>query len=220
MAETPVSPMVHLIDESSPSDGDLVPRKRRIVDVGDRTTRVVDSSRDDHESTTAVLESDAIPPEMTLSVEVAEMSYLPEGGDGTRGPSEAADVVLVNESSSSRAVSGHSSAEDWAQGIIEDGYETDNRCRGIMRDNEGFTRVEIRLDGPSRTIAIPMDRDLLVDMKDVILSLGPICSNVEGRTLATINDSALSTGIVGLALRVSFLTFLVSMPCIFLFFFF
>lgn len=35
VAETPASLLVHLIDESSQNDGDFVPRKRRMVDVGE-----------------------------------------------------------------------------------------------------------------------------------------------------------------------------------------
>lgn len=69
--------------------------------------------------------------------------------------------------------------------------------------------MEVRLDGSTRTIVVPMDHDLLVNMEDVVPSLGPLCSNMEGTTLATSND-------VGLVLRVSFLIFLVYVPCIFL----
>lgn len=67
--------------------------------------------------------------------------------------------------------------------------------------------MEVRLEGSSRTITILMDHDLLVNMEDVVPSLGPLCSNAEGRTLATFNDPALSTGIAGLTLRVSFSIF-------------
>ncbi|XP_070022225.1 zinc finger BED domain-containing protein DAYSLEEPER-like [Nicotiana sylvestris] len=82
VVETPASPVLHLIDESSPSDEDLVSRKGRVVDMGNGVTRAVDSPRDDHGSTIAIVESDAILPEMSLSAGVGERSPLPEVGDG------------------------------------------------------------------------------------------------------------------------------------------
>lgn len=189
--ETPTSPMVHLIDESSPSDGDLVPYKRRIVDVGDGTTRAVGSSRDEHELTTVVLESDAIPPEMPLSVEVAERSPLPEGRDEIGGPSEAVDAVLVSKPSSSRLVGIPLSAEERAKDVVKDSYEIgfDIDPEEVRKYNEGFTLVEMRLDGSSRTIEIPIYHDLLINTEDVVPFLGPLCSNIEGTALATFNDA-------------------------------
>lgn len=144
-----------------------------------------------------MLESDAIPPEMPLS--------------------EADGAVLVSEPLSSKPVGVSSSAEDRAKDVVEDDYETsfDIDPEEVRRCNEGFTRAEMRLEGSSHTIVIPMDRDLLVDTEDTVPSLGPLYSNTEGRTLATFDDVALSTGIAGLALRVSFSIFRVSMPCIF-----
>lgn len=79
--------------------------------------------------------------------------------------------------------------------------------------SEGFTRVEVGLKGSTRTIVVPIDRDLLVNTEDVVPSLGPLCSDMEGKTLETLKDVALSSGITGLALRVSFPIFLVSVPC-------
>lgn len=84
--------------------------------------------------------------------------------------------------------------------------------------SEGFTRVEVRLEGSTRTIVVPMDRDLLVNTEDMVPSLVPLCSDVEGRTLETLNDAALSLGIASLALKVSFPILLVFVPCTLLFF--
>lgn len=78
--------------------------------------------------------------------------------------------------------------------------------------SERFTRVKVRLDGSSRTTVVPMDRDLLVNTKGVIPSLGPLGYDVEGRTLETLNDAAISLGIAGLTLSVSFLPSLISVP--------
>lgn len=73
--------MLHLIDELSSSGGDLIPRKRRSVDICDETIRVVDSLRDDHEPTISILERDADPPsEVPLSKGVVEGMPLLKAG--------------------------------------------------------------------------------------------------------------------------------------------
>lgn len=61
----------------------------------------------------------------------------------------------------------------------------------------------MRLEGSTRTIAIPMDHDLLKNTKSVVPALCPLCSDVEGETLKGLDDVALSSSIAGLALRVS-----------------
>lgn len=48
---------------------------------------------------------------------------------------------------------------------------------------EGFTQLEVRLEGSTRNIVIPIDRDLLVNTEEVIPTLGPLCSEIEGKTL-------------------------------------
>lgn len=69
--------------------------------------------------------------------------------------------------------------------------------------DKGLTQLEVRLEGGSKTIAIPMDRNLLVDIDEIVLTLGPLFSEIEGTTLERINDNTLSNNIAGLALRVS-----------------
>lgn len=71
-----------------------------------------------------------------------------------------------------------------------------------MIDDE-FTQFEVRLEGGLRTITIPMDPDLLMDTEEVVPTLGPLCSDIECKTLKKIIYSALSRSIVSLALRVS-----------------
>lgn len=124
--------------------------------------------------------------------------------------------MLADEPSSSRPVDVSSSAKERAKGVIEDGYETgsDIDPKEVRGYNEGFTWLEVRLEGSSRTIVILIDHVILVKTEDVVPSVGHLCSNVEGGTLATFNDAALSAGIAGLALKVSFPIFLVFMPCI------
>lgn len=72
----------------------------------------------------------------------------------------------------------------------------------------GFTRVEVRLQGYTRTIMIPMDQDLSLNTVNVVHSLDPFCSDVEGRTLEELDDATLSRRIGSLALRANFSTFL------------
>lgn len=50
----------------------------------------------------------------------------------------------------------------------------------------------------------PHGPNLLVNTKDVVPSLGLLCSNAGGMTLATFNNAALLSSIASLALRVSF----------------
>lgn len=78
---------------------------------------------------------------------------------------------------------------------------------------EGFTRLEVRLEGSTKTIVIPIDWDLLVNTENMIPSLGTLCSNVEGKTLEKLNDATLSKSIDGLALRVCFSTYNFQLPC-------
>lgn len=114
-----------------------------------------------------------------------------------------------------------SSADGRDKGVVEDGYETgsDLDTDEVHIMSEGFTRVEVRLEGSMRTIAIPMDRDLLVNTENMVPFLSPLCYDIEGRTFEGLDDVALSRSIVGLTLRVSFSTFSIFVPCtLFLFF--
>lgn len=78
-----------------------------------------------------------------------------------------------------------SSAEERGKSVVLDGYKTssDVDLEEVRIISEGFTWVEVRLEGSTRTIIIPLDRYLLVDTKNVIPSLGPLCFNAEGRHL-------------------------------------
>lgn len=61
--------------------------------------------------------------------------------------------------------------------------------------SEGFTRVEVRLEGYTRTIVVLMYWDMLVNTEDVVPSLVPLCFDMEGKTLEKLDDTALSIGI-------------------------
>lgn len=169
------------------------------------TIRAVDSSRDDHEPTIDIHESDVgSTSEVPLSAGTIEGMILPE------------TTVPRDEPSTSRLADvPTTSTHERGEGVTEGGYETgsDLDPNKVRMLSEGFTRVEVRLDGSSRTIVVPMERDLLVNIEDVVPSLGPFCSDVQGRTLETLNDTSLSPGISSLALRVSFPSSLIFVPC-------
>lgn len=73
----------------------------------------------------------------------------------------------------------------------------------LMMIDKGTTHLEIRMQGGSRTIIIPKDRDLLKDTKDIVNALSPLYSEAERMTLKALIDSTLCKSSVGLTLRVS-----------------
>nr|XP_033517600.1 uncharacterized protein LOC117281865 [Nicotiana tomentosiformis] len=112
------------------------------------------------------------------------------------------------EASSSRAAMNISSPTgDRGKTVAEDGDESGSNIDlyYLIMIDEGLTQHEVRLEGGSRTITIPMDRDLLVNTEEVVPSLGPLYSDIEGETLKEINDSTLLKSIADLALTYLFL---------------
>lgn len=110
------------------------------------------------------------------------------------------------EASSSRAAMNVSSPTgDRGKTVAEDGDESGSNIDlyYLIMIDEGLTQHEVRLEGGSRTITIPMDRDLLVSTEEVVPSLGPLYSDIEGETLKEINDSTLLKSITDLALTIS-----------------
>lgn len=49
--------------------------------------------------------------------------------------------------------------------------------------DEGLTPVEVRDDGTSRSIVIPLDGNLITSMESVVTVLVPFCSSIKRRTL-------------------------------------
>lgn len=181
--------------------------------MGNGTIRAVDSSRDDHESTTAMFESDVdLPSEVSLSAGAVEGMTLPEAEVGVGGsPVGVTGTVSRDDPSTSRTVDvPTTSTHERGEGVTESGYETgsDLDPDEVQMLSEGFTRVEVRLDGSSRTIVVPMEQNLLVNTEDIV----PLYSDVEGRP-SMLDDAALSSGIANLAHKVSFPPFLISVPC-------
>nr|XP_009768864.1 PREDICTED: uncharacterized protein LOC104219823 isoform X2 [Nicotiana sylvestris] len=64
------------------------------------------------------------------------------------------------------------------------------------------TQSEVRVEGGSRTIMIPVNHNMLKDNKDVVNVLGPFSYEAEHETLWGLRDRTLSKSIVGLALQV------------------
>lgn len=112
------------------------------------------------------------------------------------------------DSSPRLAVDVSSVGGDKGKDVVDDsGFDMDPEESRMIA--EGLIQIEVRMEVSTRTITIPMDGDLLVDTGEVVPTLGPLYSNVEGETLKMITDSTLSKSIASLALRVNtIITFL------------
>lgn len=93
------------------------------------------------------------------------------------------EVVPKSEPSTSKRVDVPSSAEEKKKGVVIDDYESgsdiDPKEERIF--GKWFTRVELRKDGSSRFIAIPLDYDLLTNIESMVPSLVPLCSELRTR---------------------------------------
>lgn len=122
----------HLVgeeEESSPSGGNLVPCKRRLVDVGDGVAEVVDSVGSDFvicEMATIVSRYDIeLPSEILPSPETAKGVYLLEAMMEAKGPSARVfDILRQDGPFASQPVEGTPSLTDRKEKCVaEDGYE-------------------------------------------------------------------------------------------------
>lgn len=84
-------------------------------------------------------------------------------------------------------------------------FDSDIDLEDMRMFEEGFTKVDVRAEGPSRVLAIPSDFNLLEDTVDLVPQFDLLCSAAESGSLREISDSGLSHGVAGMALRVSFL---------------
>lgn len=75
--------------------------------------------------------------------------------------------------------------------------------------DEGLIQIEVRMEGEggSRTIRIPMYRNLLRNTAEVVPVLGPLSSEAKCETLKKLVDSTVWKNIAGHALRVSMVIF-------------
>nr|XP_009593226.1 early endosome antigen 1-like [Nicotiana tomentosiformis] len=92
-------------------------------------------------------------------------------------------TVIGDESESgvSEVGGSRSGGKDHANKGDESGSDIDAIDLKMME--QGFTQLEMRLKGSTRTIAIPIDRDLLKNTENIVPSLRPLCSEIEGKTL-------------------------------------
>lgn len=69
--------------------------------------------------------------------------------------------------------------------------------------DEGITQIEVRMNGGSKTITIPIDRDVLRNTIEVVPALGPLCPDAARMTLKELTYITLSKKSADLALRIS-----------------
>lgn len=119
-------------------------------------------------------------------------------------------------------------ANEKGKGVTEERYETgsDVDACDLQMMEERFTQLEISLELSTRTIAIPMDLDLLKNTEKVVPSFSPLCSEIEGKNLKELDDATRLRSIAGLTLRVNiwccvlflslflFLTYFFSFPVV------
>lgn len=77
--------------------------------------------------------------------------------------------------------------------------------------DSGTTQIEVRVEGGSRTIMIPVYHDLLKNTEVVIQAFSPFCFDVEHHIPEELSDNTLSKSIFDLALTVSHFTFFLAL---------
>ncbi|XP_070017954.1 uncharacterized protein [Nicotiana sylvestris] len=146
-AEIPASPVLHLVDESSPSEEEPVPLKRRRVKVGGEITRAEKSTKGDSGLIVAASESEMDLPTMAPPLtEVVGDAPLTEVIVEKGGLPKAAEAVSRSDPSPSRRASVPSSAEEKGKSMAVDDYKTgsDVDPEKVRMFTKGFTRVEKR----------------------------------------------------------------------------
>lgn len=134
-----------------------------------------------------------------------ETADLPDAVEEREERAKEVEVASSSDPSPSGHASVPSSVELRGKNVVVGCYESGSNIdpQEVRMYNEGFTRVEMRTEGTTRSIIIPLDLDLLKRMESIVPDLGPLYSRTEERTLQTLDDDALSLGISGMALRVS-----------------
>nr|XP_009792891.1 PREDICTED: uncharacterized protein LOC104239863 [Nicotiana sylvestris] len=80
------------------------------------------------------------------------------------------------------------------KGMVVDDYKSDSDIdpEDMRMFEEGFTRVDVRAEGPSRVLEIPSDFNLLEDTVELVPQFDLLCYAAKSESLREINDSALS----------------------------
>lgn len=110
-----------------------------------------------------------------------------------------AAVVLISDPSIYMPVEIPFSTEEAEKGATGDDIELDsdvNPYEERMFD-EGLIWVEVRSDGTSCLIVIPLDCNLMTSKGNIVPNPAPLCSSVEHRTLESFKDTNLSLSIFG-----------------------
>ncbi|XP_070007992.1 COP1-interactive protein 1-like [Nicotiana sylvestris] len=156
-----------------------------------------------------------------VRLEVAPRSDIPvlavrSTGEPSRNSSEGAPLKMRRLSEGASLVEtslrgdptlancSPSLANEKGKGVIVDDYESDSDIdhKDMRMFEEGFTRVDVREEGPSRVLEIPSDFNLLEDTVELVPQFDLLCSAAESESLREINDSALSRGVAEMALRI------------------
>lgn len=153
--ETSVSPLYRLIDEddeSLPSDGDLMPQKRRVMDIaGERpaATDVGDCGFILRETATMHSRESLKGSLETICLEV--MDIRPEGAAVEGVVDRDAHVLPRREEASSSSVAADvpRSTDDRSKAVAEEdvGSDSDMDADELRMINEGLTQPEVRLKG-------------------------------------------------------------------------
>lgn len=140
----------------------------------------------------------------TMEANIGVSLYF-KGRETEKVAAGSPELSWQEEASTSRtSADSYLATKDRAKSVIGEGGESDSDVDldDLRMIDEGLTHFEVRLKGGLRISMIPLDRDLVVNTKEVVPTLVPLNSDVKGKTLKDINDSALSKRIAGLTLRV------------------
>ncbi|XP_070013422.1 uncharacterized protein [Nicotiana sylvestris] len=121
------------------------------------------------------------------------MERRPFGVEGVRGNGEL-----------KRAAEGGISSTPGGNGAVparDDDSGSDIDPEEVRAFLERNTHVEIRTEGPNRYIVIPVDYDLLANSERAVPAFAPLCTASENTALQAMNNTDLSLGISGMALR-------------------
>lgn len=67
------------------------------------------------------------------------------------------------------------------------GSDSDMDVEELRMIDEVLTQLEVGLEGGSKTIAIPMDHNFLINTEEIDPSLDLLCSEIQGTTLETVD---------------------------------
>lgn len=155
---------------------------RRYVNVGSGVTRAVDLMAGDfslHEMTIIVIREDVELESRSQRLEADEVGMplvvagVERSVDDVSGTSRREEALMSQPTSDASL-----SADERGKHVAHDADDSrsDVDTVGLKMMDGGFTQLEMRLEGSTRIIVVPMDRDLLKNTEDVVLALSPLYS--------------------------------------------